>query len=61
MIPVNFIFCFTLMACLTAAATSPGLDFQVPSPTWGMLAPEGSLDDGHLLAAMLCHMEIRLY
>ena len=34
------------MACSTAAATSPGLDFHVPNPTKGMEAPDGSLAEG---------------
>ena len=32
-----------LMACLTAAATSPGLDFHVPRPTTGIECPLESL------------------
>ena len=35
----------------TAALTSPGADCQVPSPTMGMDAPEGSFTEEHILLA----------
>ena len=40
-----------LMACLTAAATSPGLDFHVPRPTTGIECPEESFTVDISLAA----------